>query len=279
MSWHLEIKHESRYTYGSTVSSSYNEARLTPRSSGGQRVLHSRVESQPASQPLRYVDYWGTIVHAFDLQTPHSELVVISNAVVQTGHRDREMLNLTWDEIETANKRLYEFTTLSGYCPTDDAMQEVSSGIRSAAKTPADAFEAIRIWAMEEMHYSPGSTHVSTTATEAFHKRSGVCQDYAHVTIALLRSLGIPSRYISGYLHPDPEADPGISYTGQSHAWIQAWLGNWISLDPTIGETPGDRHVFVASGRDYGDVPPIKGIVDSARGQHLTVSVEMTLRS
>ena len=108
--------------------------------------------------------------------------------------------------------------------------------------------------------YETGATDVSTNARSALELGRGVCQDFVHVALALLRAVGIPARYSSGYLHPDAEAAIDDAVTGQSHAWLEAWTGSWQRVDPTNGDEVGERHVFVARGRDYGDVTPLKGV-------------------
>jgi transglutaminase-like putative cysteine protease len=126
------------------------------------------------------------------------------------------------------------------------------------------------------MEYEKGSTTVTTTAPEALRAGSGVCQDFAHLGLALVRSLGVPARYTSGYLHPSDDAVIGEKTAGESHAWIEAWLGEWTPFDPTSGEAVGPRHVVVAHGRDYGDVPPLKGVYHGGAADALDVSVELT---
>ena len=110
------------------------------------------------------------------------------------------------------------------------------------------------------LRYTPGVTEVSTSALEAFQAGQGVCQDYAHLTLALLRTIGVPARYVSGYLHPRKDAPKGEVVSGESHAWVEAWVGDWWGFDPTNGVPAGERHVIVGRGRDYADVPPIRGI-------------------
>jgi transglutaminase-like putative cysteine protease len=122
----------------------------------------------------------------------------------------------------------------------------------------------------------PGATGVRTDAQEAWDKGQGVCQDMAHVTVALLRATGLPARYVSGYLHPDTKAKPGSTAVGQSHAWVEYWAGSWTALDPTSGAPVGERHVVVARGRDYADVPPLKGIYHGPPESAMTVTVEVT---
>jgi transglutaminase-like putative cysteine protease len=117
---------------------------------------------------------------------------------------------------------------------------------------------------------------VWTDAQEAWDKGQGVCQDMAHVTVALLRAAGLPARYVSGYLHADPAAEPGTTVAGQGHAWVEYWAGSWTACDPTSGAPVGERHVVVARGRDYADVPPLKGTYHGPPGSTMEVTVEIT---
>jgi transglutaminase-like putative cysteine protease len=141
---------------------------------------------------------------------------------------------------------------------------------------PATAVEAATAWVREHLVYERGVTSVSTRSEEVLAAGRGVCQDFAHVTIALVRALGVPARYVSGYLYPDGTADVGASVQGESHAWVEAWLGEWVAVDPTNGAPVGQRHIRVAHGRDYADVPPLSGIYHGAPSKSLGVAVELT---
>ncbi len=131
---------------------------------------------------------------------------------------------------------------------------------RGRPDRPDEAAAAISARVREHVTYLPGATGVRTNAQEAWDKGQGVCQDMAQIAVSLLRAAGLPARYVSGYLHPDPKAQPGSTSVGQSHAWVEYWAGSWTALDPTSGAPVGERHVAVARGRDYADVPPLKGI-------------------
>ena len=139
-----------------------------------------------------------------------------------------------------------------------------------------EAARACAEWLRGEVRYVPGSTGVHTVAKEAWDARAGVCQDLAHLTVGLLRGLGVPARYVSGYLHPAPEAGIGETVTGQSHAWVEWWDGAWTPYDPTNGKPVGVEHVVVARGRDYWDVPPHKGVYAGPGGTSLSVEVDVT---
>jgi transglutaminase-like putative cysteine protease len=141
---------------------------------------------------------------------------------------------------------------------------------------PRDIVDAAMSVVAARMQYVRGATLVSSTAQEAWDESKGVCQDLTHVTIALLRSAGIPSRYVSGYLHSDPDAAVGETILGESHAWVEYFQGEWRGVDPTNGGDVGLRHVTVAKGREYGDVPPLKGIYHGDPSSALGVVVEVT---
>jgi transglutaminase-like putative cysteine protease len=155
---------------------------------------------------------------------------------------------------------------------------ELVETVRDAARCddPHDTAVAIAGWVRDHVAYVPGSTGVQTSAREAWDLRQGVCQDIAHLTVGLLRAHGIPARYVSGYLHPKVEAEVGETVAGQSHAWVEFWVGDWVGYDPTNGVAVGTRHVTVARGRDYDDVPPLKGVYHGAPSKHLGVTVEIT---
>jgi transglutaminase-like putative cysteine protease len=141
---------------------------------------------------------------------------------------------------------------------------------------PAEAATEIAARVRAQVSYMAGATGVRTNAQEAWDQGQGVCQDMAHVTVALLREAGLPARYVSGYLHADPNAEPGQTLVGESHAWVEYWAGAWLPLDPTSGAAVRERHVVVARGRDYLDIPPLKGIYHGAPTSALEVTVEVT---
>ena len=135
---------------------------------------------------------------------------------------------------------------------------------------------AIADWVRANVEYVPGSTGVRTSAQEAWSLRKGVCQDIAHLTLGMLRAVGIPARYVSGYLYPRADGAVGDTVAGQSHAWVEWWCGDWTGFDPTNGVAVGMRHVIVARGRDYADVTPLKGVYHGAPSTGLGVTVEIT---
>jgi transglutaminase-like putative cysteine protease len=141
---------------------------------------------------------------------------------------------------------------------------------------PHEAGPLICRFVGERIEYLSGSTNVKTNAMQAWAKGQGVCQDISHVTVGLLRALGLPARYVSGYLHPKPDAGIGQPVTGESHAWVEWWDGGWNGFDPTNSVEIGTRHVTIGRGRDYGDVPPFKGLFSGSKSEGHTVTVEVT---
>jgi transglutaminase-like putative cysteine protease len=163
----------------------------------------------------------------------------------------------------------------TAYVPRDAGIAQVASDLRDE-HSPAAAATAVADWVSSHLRYTRGATHVSSSALEVFLAGQGVCQDYVHLSLGLLRSMAIPSRYVSGYFHPEADAEVGRSVTGQSHAWFEVWLGDWYGLDPTNGVRAGERHVVVARARDYADVPPMKGVYHGGEAEDLEVDVEIT---
>jgi transglutaminase-like putative cysteine protease len=277
VTWRLRVKHMTRYRYPGTVRTSYNEARMTPLSTPAQTTIDARMDIRPTARAFRYWDYWGTLVHAFDVHQPHDELTVTATAVVETSAWAPCTDVVSWDVLggDDQKDRWCELLWPSRYVPADPALAEVADGLRSAAD-PLAAAMAANTLVHDRMEYLPGSTTVVTSGPEAFGASQGVCQDFTHVLLGILRGMGIPARYASGYLHPDLESGMGESHAGQSHAWVEAWVGDWVSLDPTDGGFVGPQHVLVARGRDYADVTPLKGLFIGPRADHLEVKVELT---
>ncbi|MDF0532251.1 transglutaminase family protein [Tsukamurella sp. 8F] len=273
----MRVVHETGFGYDAPVTSSYNEARLTPRSDSRQNVILNRVETVPATRTYRYTDYWGTAVTAFDLHAPHTALEVSAASVVETEPAHEPEESLGWDDLESEpiRDRFDEFLDFGTYVPRSRRLARVGARLAKDA-TPAETLLAASQWVHEKLDYVPGTTGVHSSALDAYEESKGVCQDYAHLTLLLLRSAGIPARYVSGYLHPKAGAAVGTTVAGQSHAWIEAWTGQWVGYDPTNDVAITERHVSVGVGRDYADVPPLKGIIAGGGASDLDVEVEIT---
>jgi transglutaminase-like putative cysteine protease len=275
--WRLRVVHSTGYAYESPATASFNEARLTPRSDNRQNVILSRVETVPATRSYRYIDYWGTAVTAFDLHAPHTELEVTASSVVETDKPEPPTEKVTWDELrsEAVVDKFDEVLGSTHYTPRSKRLRRVGERI-AKYNDPHDAVIAAADWVNSELEYVAGTTGVHSSALDALREGKGVCQDFAHLTLVVLRSIGIPSRYVSGYLHPQREAPVGETVDGQSHAWIQAWTGGWWNFDPTNDKEINEQYVSVGVGRDYADVTPLKGIYSGGGSTDLDVVVEIT---
>jgi transglutaminase-like putative cysteine protease len=278
--WRLRIEHITQVRYAGPVLTSFNEARMTPLTLPSQVTLESRVTAGPGVPVWTYSDYWGTFVSVFDLPEPHDDLVIRATATVETepfGGPPDAGERPSWEQLRerAAGGRLLEFllptplTAVAG-----DIAQTAIADV--SGMEPDAAAQAISARVHERVTYLPGATGVRTNAQEAWDKGQGVCQDMAQIAVSLMRAAGLPARYVSGYLHPDPKAQPGSTAVGQSHAWVEYWAGSWTPLDPTSLAPVGERHVVVARGRDYADVPPLKGIYHGPAGGDMTVTVEVT---
>ncbi|WP_066902793.1 transglutaminase family protein [Mycolicibacterium houstonense] len=275
--WRLRVVHSTGYAYKSAVTASFNEARLTPRSDSRQNVILNRVETIPATRSYRYVDYWGTAVTAFDLHAPHTELEVSGSSVVETDVAEKPEELAGWDDLasEAVFDRFDEVLSPTHYTPRSKRIERVGRRI-AKDHTPFEAVMAVAQWVRSELDYVPGTTGVHSSGLDALREGKGVCQDFAHLSLITLRSMGIPARYVSGYLHPNREAVVGDTIDGQSHAWIQAWTGGWWHYDPTNDTEINEQYVSVGVGRDYSDVAPLKGIYSGEGSTDLDVVVEVT---
>ncbi len=276
-SWRLRIAHKTGYDYAGPVSSSYNEARMWPRNEARQAVLDARVEVWPPARTYRYEDYWGTVVTAFDVHAQHESLTVTATSTVETlPAGDLVGDGFTWSAIGDQDDRYYEFRLPTKRTTVDSSLASVAADIKAAHATPHAAAMAVCDFVRGEVTYQPGATGVQSDAMSAWDQRKGVCQDISHLTVGLLRAMGLPARYVSGYLHPRPSAGIGESITGQSHAWVEWWVGRWTAYDPTNGVGVGERHVVVGRGREYGDVPPLKGVYAGPKSTGQGVEVTIT---
>lgn len=274
----LRIVHRTGYEYAGMASHSFNEARMSPRSTLHQAVLHTKVDISPTAWTNTYTDYWGTTVTQFEVHEPHPRLAVTASATVDVQRPEVTGQGLGWDAVRSSDV----FDDLSEYLlqsPMVEPAEELKARVEEIAgrsATPGDCAREVVELIHDEMEYVSGSTGVHTRASEAWANRSGVCQDMSNLTIGCLRAVGIPACYVSGYLLPAREPEIGTPYTGESHAWVRWWDGEWVGMDPTNAIQPGGRHVEVAKGREYGDVPPLRGIYTGTKSSSMFVEVELT---
>ena len=276
MTARYRINHVSTYSYDQTVTASFNEVRMTPATRPWQNPLESTLRVEQSSWQYRYVDYWGTQVRVFEAHQPHRDLVVEVSSTVEVdgSRRPRPPHDFGWEGLRTPSV-LDEYAEFLATSPITEPPAELAAIAREAAALPPhEAALAVARAVHDTMTYVPGATGVHTLAREAWAERRGVCQDYAHLFVGALRHIGIPSRYVSGYLHTKAEPAIGETVPADSHAWVQWWLGEWFDHDPTNLSDVAERRVLVGAGREYRDVTPIKGIV---AGTPATTGLEVSV--
>ena len=260
----LRIVHATTFAYDAPVTEGYTEVRLRPLDSGGQRCLAFRLAADPAADVRQRVDRLGNDVRYFDVLAPHDRLVVTATSEVSTpdAFADGAAGLTPLDR--------FDYLAPSAYAPFSDGIRAFAADARAGdgLETARRLLAAIR----DRLTYQKGATDVSTSADQALARGRGVCQDFAHLMLAGCRLLGIPSRYVSGYVHA-----PADGMGAASHAWADVFIDGlgWISLDPTVGAPQSGRHVRVAVGRDYSDVPPTRGVYKGSAKETLSVEVRV----
>jgi len=276
----LRIRHETTFRYEAEVVASYNELRMRPMMSDRQFVLTEHLMVTPLTSQQNFIDYWGTRVTSVEILQPHDSLNVIAESLVEIFRAQESGPELTWDELRAATSTSMGLTEILVNSPLTKPPKDLASfAKKEAAKhsSPADAARAISAYITSKMTYQFGVTEVHSTAAEAWKEKKGVCQDITHLVLGALRSVGIPARYVSGYLHPSLDAVVGETVRGESHAWVEWFAGSFVGHDPTNDRDISDRHVIVGRGRDYTDVPPIRGVYDGPKTSEHRVDVHLTL--
>ncbi len=271
------IVHTTRLAYGGAIQSSHNELRMTPVTEPGQTTLESRIRVKPLSWSHLYKDHWGTLVTAIEALDPHDVLDITSISTVERFALPDPRQHLTWEELAEPVLRDLSFEWLmpTAHTHLDESVHD-RVGAATSGLSPADAVARVVDLVRDRVTYEQGVTGVHSSAQDAWDAGSGVCQDYAHLVIGALREIGVPCRYVSGYLCPTVDSAVGDSATAESHAWVEWWDGAWIPVDPTSPDADRIDHVVVGRGRDYDDVPPIKGVYRGADAAGQTVRVTFT---
>ncbi|MCW2748769.1 MAG: transglutaminase family protein, partial [Nocardioidaceae bacterium] len=223
-------------------------------------------------------DYWGTQVTAFEVHEVHEELTVVSTSTVDVDRSAPVLNGVAWEVLAASDfKDQYcESLAIGARVDPGEELTDRVQEWKARAATPSDLAREIAEFVHSEIRYLPGSTEVTTLASDAWDARAGVCQDMAHLSIGCLRKAGIPARYVSGYLHPQSEPVVGKTVQGESHSWIEWWDGQWVGYDPANAIWPGDRHVLVGRGREYADTAPLRGIYSGAGESRMFVEVQIT---
>jgi len=272
------IVHHTEFTYSGPVSASHNEGRMTPLTEEGQATLESRLRIRPLTWSLNYRDYWGTHVTALETSGVHTSLELEAVSTVERYVSEPERPErAAWETLrgDRVRDRLYEWLEPRSRTALP---KDVLAGFAeaTAGMSPAEAVERVVGIVRDRLDYQTGYTVATSQAWEAWEKGKGVCQDFVHASLGALRFLGVPARYVSGYLAPDADAPLGEPREAESHAWVEWWDGSWHGVDPTNMSGVGLDHVVVARGRDYEDVAPFKGVYLGDEEADLDVRVTLT---
>jgi transglutaminase-like putative cysteine protease len=283
-----DIRHVTTYHYDAPVAYSLCALRLSPTSRPGQRVLDVQIDiDPPAAKRIQRRCFFGNDFEIVHIEAEHRELTVAARARIAVGRPAPPVLTPDWREVR---QEAFSANDLGPLSPAHFIYQSrvvtldepvvayARESFPSDRQTLDGAVELMaRIW--DDFDYDPKATLVSTPLGEAFEKKKGVCQDFAHIMIAGLRGVGLPARYVSGYLRTVPP--PGkerLEGADATHAWVAVWCGpldGWVGLDPTNNILVGDDHIVLAEGRDYADVAPINGVILSSGDQDVEVAVDV----
>jgi len=273
----LSVLHRTCFTYGAPVRDSVNTLHLQPRSGPWQRVVSTLIRVLPPTRLRAFCDLFGNPTHHFELPEPHTRLEIESRIVVDVYPRDltdeqRSTDRAVMDDPGIRNQ-VWPFLQDSPRVYKTPEIWRQAVDLTVGRLSVFRQAEAIMRWIHEHFAYRPGVTDVKSDLMHAFRERSGVCQDFAHIMIGMCRSIGLPARYVSGYLYNGPRDH--LVGSQASHAWCEVYVpgADWVGFDPTNDTLVDDRFVKVAVGRDYGDVPPVAGYYLGPPTQSMEVEV------
>jgi transglutaminase-like putative cysteine protease len=276
-------KHVTRHLYQEPVSQCFNELRLTPRSFPGQRVVETDLRIQPEPESIdRRKDYFGNEVTSFAVFEMHDRFIVTASSLVEVEPvTPPNTSSIAWEDArdrlitqpDTACLVASEFVFDSPFVSAGKELAGYARPTFAPGRPLTDALRELSRRIRTEFRYAPKSTSIDMPLLEVLTNRRGVCQDFAHIMIGAVRSMGLAARYVSGYLRS------GTKYVGAeaSHAWVSVFVpgSGWLSYDPTNDVIPSDGHITLAWGRDYGDVTPVKGVTLGGGGQTVEVDVSV----
>src|SRR6204780_2421712 len=279
------IRHFTRYRYSRPVWQSMMEVRMHPRSEGTQRCFVFQLSVNPRARIFGYTDSYGNLVHHFDLPARHGQLTIISDALVDIDSQPEipEAMDYEgWQELEDLieKKDYWDMLMPSHFARSSPELEQLAGEIGATerkGRSPLAFLRDIATGVNRSFSYVKKSTAVNSPMEDALRSRQGVCQDFAHIMIALVRNARIPCRYVSGYLyHSGDDSHP--SADGATHAWVEALLPGvgWLGFDPTTNRLADDKHIRTAIGRDYADVPPTMGVMKGKAETQLQVRVRVT---
>jgi transglutaminase-like putative cysteine protease len=277
------IRHITRFRYSVPISESIMEVRIQPRSEGNQHCLDFRLHTSPRAHILTYRGEYGNRVHHFDIPNSHNQITISAEALVDITAPPPlpQTLNAqAWEELDaiTAKDDYWDSLMPSQFATPTPLLDELSAELDVRRRDdPLTVMRDLNSAINSAFEYTPNSTRVDSPIDEALRMRKGVCQDYAHIMLTLARQLNIPCRYVSGYLYQHSRgAERSVGEA--THAWVEAYLPGpgWVGFDPTNNTTTDERHIRVAIGRDYADVPPTRGVYRGKAESELAVTVRIS---
>jgi transglutaminase-like putative cysteine protease len=272
----FRVRHITRYKYSSRVSHCYNLANVVPRDTGRQRCLKNRITVSPTpSVTHKRTDYFGNKSFHFEIQKPHTELVITADSEVQINDLDRvldldlgESYGHALESIASTNSRATldarEFLLDSPMVEASEALAEYARPSFHADRSLKSCVHELTTRIFTDFAYDPGFTTIATPLADVLAHKRGVCQDFAHLQVGCLRALGIPAKYVSGYIETLPKpGEKKLVGADATHAWVAYFCPEegWVEFDPTNNSIAGTQHIVTAFGRDYLDVTPVKGVI------------------
>ena len=287
----FHIQHTTEYSYSEPASESFSEMRLRPRDSRHQKVSRFLTQIKPFVPVDSYTDYFENYVEVVSVPFRHNHLIVSSCCDVETLPYSDPLtgLVLTVNEshyLQRQNQRtLHDFLGTSRYIQFTDETSAIAKRFVDSTSPFGPSVKNLNEYIYQTFKYTPGATDAHTTVRDFLSRKEGVCQDFAHFMISVLRCARIPARYVSGYIETDSLMDGAVHAPDQedlvgataSHGWVEVYApnGHWVGIDPTNNMIQGERHIVIGSGRDYGDVPPMKGVFKGSSSQTLKVTVKV----
>jgi transglutaminase-like putative cysteine protease len=276
----LHVRHRTRYLYRAPVSESHNEVRLRPATDDPKRLINYLLCVQPPRRLQHFRDEHRNYVQWFDMIEPHNELIIEATSRIHTTSQFTDggpPLNISFDDLKLSESMdmMRPFLSSSRYVEVDHDVWRLAIDAQDQRKGVFETAVAIMGFINSQWLYVPNSTSASTHMSEVIHDRRGVCQDFAHVMIGMCRALGIPARYVSGYLYNGPKSH--LRGAQASHAWCEVYIPNrgWFGLDPTNNLLAGENYIKIATGRDYEEAAPIRGSFNGPSGA--TAALEVTV--
>lgn len=281
----FRIRHSTRFEYERPAYASHNELRMRPCDGEGQRCLASELRVDQPAAILEYTDFFGNRAHSLSISTPHETLTIVAESLIERAPEpERAYVETPFKQFlgedRLRNNLYFEYLNSSRFVPFSERLRKFFwMAVRPGEKEDVASY-VMRVvtYVRDQFEYETTKTHVFSSLNDILKTGGGVCQDFAHLTIGIMRLAGVPARYVSGYLAPARSGGGPDSGQQASHAWLETWLPGlgWTAYDPTHRCRADERHLRVAIGRDYGDVPPLKGVYrsDGARSA-MTVALNV----